>query len=249
MDGITFSKNRLKEIAKLQQKKYRESQGLFIAEGEKVLDELLDRNIEIIEVYSLKQINNKKIKVPVHIIDEISMKKITSTESASSIVTVAKQRKEDIALFKKLNRLILIDSIADPGNLGTIIRSSAAFGVEGIILYGDCVDLYSPKVIRSACGNFFKIPILKIKSKEDLEQNFKNHIKVSTSLSKVNNIDLEYCKQIEQYIIMFGAEARGLSPDLTSIAEKNIKLDMKNNVESLNLAVCVSIILYELEKD
>lgn len=249
MGGIDFSKNRLKEVAKLQQKKYRESQGIFIAEGEKVLDELLLSNIPIIEIYSLKQLNNKNINVPVHIIDEISMKKIASTDSASSIVTVAKQKKEDFNSFKRLNKIILIDSVSDPGNLGTIMRSAAAFGIEGIILYGNCVDLYSPKVIRSACGNFFKIPILKIKSKEDLESNFKSHIKISTSLSKANNIDIKSCAQIEKYIIMFGAEATGLCGDLTSLAEKNIKLDMKNNVESLNLAVCVSIILYELSKD
>lgn len=237
----SVSNNKIKEIVKLHQKKYREQTGLFLVEGLKPIKELIDAGIEITEIFSTKETS-----IPALIIDESTMKKIATTSSPCEILAVAKQRKTDINLFKKLNKLILLESINDPGNLGTIIRSAAAFGVEGIILFGDCVDLYSSKVIRSAAGNFFKTNIIEIKDVNLLKEFFPNHKLISTSLSKENNIDIKDCSKFNQYIIMFGSEAKGLCKELTDITDNNIKLYMTNNVESLNLSVSASVIMYEL---
>ena len=147
------------------------------------------------------------------------------------------------------NKLALFENISDPGNLGTIIRSASAFGIEGIILFKDCVDLYSPKVIRSCAGNFFKTPIAEIKNINELKTNLKNHKFISTSISKKNNISLKECSKINKFVIMFGSEANGLSKELTELSDRNIKLEMKNNVESLNLAVSASIIFYEINSE
>ena len=239
---------KLKNWAKLKQKKYREETGRFIAEGLKALEDLINSNIKILEVFSLKEIKNEKINAPVYIINESDMKKICDADSPCSILAAAEKKKEDINSFKKLNNIVLLDSASDPGNLGTIIRSAAAFGIEGIILYGNCADIYSPKVIRSAAGNLFKIPFIHINSIEELNKHFKNHIKISSALSKENNISISECARIKQKIIMLGSEAKGLSKDLLKTADKNILLKMKNGVESLNLAVCASIIFYELDK-
>ena len=159
---------------------------------------------------------------------------------------VAKKKEINENDFLRLNKIALIDTISDPGNLGTIIRSAAAFGIEGIILFGNCVDLYSSKVIRSCTGNFLKTPILKIKNTEELKTKFKNHKLIATALSEKNNISLKECAKLEKYIIMLGSEAKGLCSDLINIADKNIRIEMDNNVESLNLSVCASIIFYEL---
>ena len=242
----TISNNKIKEIVKLHQKKYREETGLFIAEGNKILEELLNTKAEIKEIYALKNLKLKNSSVPFYVVDETVMKKISTTDSPCEVLTVAKIKEHKASEFKKLNKIILLENISDPGNLGTIIRSSAAFGVEGIILYGNCVELYSPKVIRSAAGNFFKIPIINIKTADELNKNFSSHIKIATSLSKTNNISIKEAAKLNKYIIMFGSEAKGLSKELTQITDKNIKLEMKNNVESLNLSVSASIILYEL---
>lgn len=241
-----ISNNKIKEIVKLHQKKYRDEEGLFIAEGFKAVEELIKSNIEIKEIYALKDFNTLKIKQPINIIKEAEIKKISTTASVCEILAIAKKKNYEITEISKQNKIILLDSISDPGNLGTIIRSAAAFGIEGIILFDDCVDIYSSKVVRSATGNLFKTPIIKIKTIDELNKYFKNHTKVATSLSKENNISLDECSKLEKYIIMFGSEAKGLSKELTQIAEKNIKLEMKNNVESLNLSVCSSIIMYEL---
>lgn len=240
-----ISNNRLKEITKLHQKKYRDETGLFIAEGCKILEELLSSNAEIIEVTALKGFDNK-YGIPITYTEESIMKKLATTSSVCEVLTIAKKRKTDINTFSKLKKIILLDSISDPGNLGTIIRSAAAFGIEGIILYGNCVDLYSPKVIRSTAGNFFKIPIIEISNINELKEKFQEHLFIATSLSKDNNISLKECASYEKYIIMFGSESCGLNSGLTEIADKNIKLSMKNNVESLNLSISASIILYEL---
>lgn len=243
-----LSNNRIKEITKLHQKKYRDELGLFIAEGEKILEELLNANAEIIEVIALKDkklnFNIKNIKY----VDESVMKKIATTSSVCEVLTVAKKREIDFLDVTCKNKLVLLDNISDPGNLGTIIRSACAFGIEGIILFGNCVDLYSPKVIRSCTGNFFKIPILQISNLEELNKNLNEYTKIATSLSKENNIEIKDCNNFKKFIIMFGSEAKGLCKELTNITEKNIKIEMKNDVESLNLAISASIIFYELSR-
>ncbi len=240
------SKNKLKEIVKLHTKKYRDKSDLFIAEGFKPLEEIIANNVEIIDIFALKGADISGIKIPVTIIDETVMEKISTTNSVCEILTVAKKRKYAPDILCNLNRIILIDSISDPGNLGTIIRSASAFNIDGIILYNNCVDLYSTKVIRSAAGNLFKTPIFYIKNIQELQRYTQNHKIIAASLKEENNISFEKCANLDKYIIMFGSEAKGLSSELTNLAEKNIKIEMKKNVESLNLSVSVSIILYEL---
>lgn len=243
-----LSNNKIKEIVKLHQKKYRDEYGLFIAEGYKTLEELLQSNVEIVEIIALKTTDISKIDKSVSIVDEATMKKISTTDSICEILTVAKKTATNLKDFCNLNKIALLDSVSDPGNLGTIIRSATAFGIDGIILFGNCVDLYSSKVIRSATGNFFKIPIVQIKNKDELIENFKSHTKIATALSEENNISLKECANINKFIIMFGSEANGLNKDLIKIADKNIRLEMSKNVESLNLSVSASIIFYELFK-
>lgn len=243
-----ISNNKLKQIIKLHQKKYREEAGLFIVEGIKAIEELINSDIEIIEIYALKPFDNLKLKNKINIVNEAIMKKIATTTSPCEIIAIAKQKKYSVEILKNKNKLILLDSIADPGNLGTIIRSSSAFGVEGIILFGNCTELYSSKVIRSSAGNFFKIPIVEIKDLNTLKKLSENYTLIGTALSKENNINFEECKKLNKFIIMFGSEAKGLSEELLNITDKNIRLNMKNNVESLNLAVCVSVIIYEFFK-
>lgn len=235
------SNNKIKEITKLHQKKYREETGLFIVEGLKSVKELIEANIKIVEIYAVKDFGLGE-----KIIDENTMKKISTTTSPCEILAIAKQQKHNLEELKNKNKLILLEAISDPGNLGTIIRSAAAFGIEGIILFGDCVDLYSSKVIRSSAGNFFKTPVACAKTIEEIKKFFPTHKFVATALSKENNISIKECANYGKYVVMFGAEATGLRNDLLKISDKNIKLEMANNVESLNLSICASIIMYEL---
>ena len=236
-----LSNNKIKEIQKLHQKKYRDEMSLFIGEGEKALEELINSDVEVVSVYATKE--NVKGSI---LISESDMKKISTTASVCEVLAIAKQKNISVEDIKNAKKIILLDSISDPGNLGTIIRSSAAFDVDAIILFGNCVELYSPKVIRSCTGNFFKTPVVCVKSVDELNKYFNQYIKVATALSKENNISIKDCSKLDKYIVMFGSEANGLNPELIKIADKNIRLKMSKNVESLNLSVSVSIILYEI---
>ena len=248
MPSVTVSNNKIKEIVKLHQKKYRDETGVFLAEGIKAVEEVLNENIEIIDLFVLENVNLKNAPSCLKLINENIMKKISTTSSVCEALVTAKRKPVNKERFKNLKRIALFESISDPGNLGTILRSASAFKIDGIVLFSDCVDLYSPKVIRSSAGNFFKTPIIKIDNISELKDLFPAHKLISTSLSKENNITLKECGKIDKYIIMFGSEAKGLSKELINISEKNIKLEMNNNVESLNLSVCASIIFYELSK-
>lgn len=248
MQSITkLSNNKIKEIQKLHLKKYREESGYFIAEGEKAVFELIDEKIEIIDIFATKSYEKFSSNVEITIIEENLMKKISTTDSPCEIIAIGKKREINKNDFSKLKKLVLLEKISDPGNLGTIIRSATAFGIEGIVLFGDCVELYSPKVIRSTTGNFFKLPIINIKSIKEFKELFSEHKLIATALSETNNISLKDCAKFEKLVVMFGSEAKGLSSDLINISDKNIKLDMKNNVESLNVSICASIIFYELK--
>lgn len=240
------SNNKIKETIKLHQKKYRDSLGLFIAEGIKSIEEIISSGLQIQEIFIKNGYKYNFNKYTVYSVDENIMKKLTTTDSPCEIMAVVKKPKTDINDVLNGKHIILLDSISDPGNLGTIIRSAAAFNIDAIILYGNCVELYSPKVIRSAVGNLFKTPIIEIKNETELKEIFKDYTKIATALSKENNISIKECSKLNKYIVMFGSEAKGLSKELINISEKNIKLDMAKDVESLNLSVTASIIMYEL---
>lgn len=242
----TVSNNKIKEITKLHQKKYRDEFGLYICEGSKIAEELSNTKVPVKEVFALKGYKAPEFNCPVYSVDDSVMKKISTTDTPCEIMAVVGKKEPSIQDFTKLKRIILLDEISDPGNLGTIIRSAAAFNIEGIILFGNCVDIYSPKVIRSAAGNYFKIPVISIKNEAELKEKFNNHPLIATALSKNNNISIKECRNYDKYIIMFGSEAKGLSESLIKLSEKNIKIDMANKVESLNLSVTASIIMYEL---
>ena len=219
-----------------------------MAEGKKFLEELVESNVKIKDVFVVDGFDSAGMNLPFNVVSESIMKKLSTTESACDVLAVAEKRiinKKDFSLYKKV---LLLDSIADPGNLGTIIRSAAAFGLDGIVLFGNCVDLYSSKVIRSSAGNFFKVPVISVKNIEEIEELFKNSLKIATSLLDKNNIKLEECSKSSNVLVMMGCEASGLSLELMKIADKNLRLDMAKGVESLNLAVSASILIYELYK-
>ncbi len=243
---VGVSGRKIKETAKLRQKKYRDELDLFIAEGEKSFEELISAGIKIKYIFVLNDYDTRNINHEFFIVNKDVMKKISTADSPCNILAVAEKKHYDLNMFKKHKRVLLLENISDPGNLGTIIRSASAFNFDGIVLYGNCTDLYSSKVIRSTAGNFFKIPVIEIKNKDKLNEIFKSHIKISTSLRGKNTVSLEECSKYDSLLIMMGSEAAGLSSELINLSDKNVKLAMAKDVESLNLAVSASIIMHEI---
>lgn len=250
MEITSINNELVKTYAKLQQKKYRNESDKFILEGYKAIKEAYDFGINIEKIFIDKKHLSDYDFLPEEIVietNEIVLKKLSSTESPPPAVAIAAQKKYKAEDFKNLKKIILLEGIKDLGNLGTIIRSAAAFGCDGIVLYGDCADIYNPKCVRSAVGNLWKLPIIYVDNFNQLEKMFNKYTKIAT-LPRSNN-NLKNFNLQTPSVIMFGSEADGLSHDLQEFATDNIRIEMEPDVESLNLASSVSIIMYELFTD
>jgi len=244
MKITSVTNDTVKETAKLLNKKYREESQLFLIEGEKALEEAILSGIEIVRIFSQEGITDfcgiETIETT-----EAVLSKISSTTSAPKIVGVGKQRK--ISWRKDYKKVLLLENIKDAGNLGTILRTACAFNVDSVILYGDTVDLYNPKCVRSSVGNLWKVPVFEIKNFEELKtltENFEERIATLPKSDKT--VWLNNYKPVRKCLVMFGSEAFGLSDELKKYATKNITIEMSENVESLNLSMSVGIILYKI---
>lgn len=246
MEITSVNNNLVKETAKLQQKKYRNDSGKFILEGYKAIREAFDFGIELETVFVKKESISEYNFVKNIIVEtnEAVLKKLATTESAPESVAIGKQKKYDINSLKEAQNVILLEDIKDLGNLGTIIRSSVAFGAEAIVLYGESADIYNPKCVRSAVGNLWKIPIIYIENIQDIKNLFQNFNRIAT-LPRATTMLKNY-KLKTPSLIMFGSEANGLSRELIDYSTDSVKIEMNECVESLNLATSVSIIMYEL---
>ncbi len=241
--NITSVQNDLiKYAVKLQNPKFRKSEKMIFADGEKTISGFINDNIELEYLFIKKENDIYKganAKYVVFVTDEI-LKKISSVKTPSSVAAILKEPDISDSIFYNLNKIALFENIKDAGNLGTILRSAAAFSIDGIILFGDCVDLYNTKVIRSTAQNIFKLPILRTSDLSFIEKLKENHKLYATIVDSAK--DFSKCKFEDKFIIAFGSEASGLTEQLRHLGDEAVKLAMDNNVESLNLAVCASIV-------
>lgn len=232
----------IKDVVKLHQKKYREN--LILIEGKKAVLEAIEYKLKIEKIFTLEILPEFKNFEMYLVTDEI-MKKISTTDSPATVIAIAKKPIYDIKKFLSYKKIILLDNIKDAGNLGTIIRASSAFGADGILLFNDTVDEYSPKTIRSTAGNMFKIPVKKVNMNELKE--FKKEFNFIATVVNSNKNFSDY-KPKGKLLVMFGSEADGLCNDLLNLADEKLTIKMANNVESLNLALCAGIVLYKLQE-
>jgi len=269
---ITSVNNELvKDTVKLQQKKYRDEEKKFLLEGFKTIEEAFNSGIEIEQVF-VNSKNNAMLKQFQHLISkrpcttarptecenwssgrrnptlilttEQVLKKISTTDSAPEAVAVAKQKIFTLDDIKSAKKVVLLENIKDSGNLGTILRTAKAFSQDAVILFGDTVDLYNPKCVRSAVGNLWKIPVVQIKYFSLLESTFETFERIATLPKSEGTINLKNFKANPPYLVMFGSEADGLSQDLIDFSTKKMTIEMNSDVESLNLSVSVGIILH-----
>ena len=242
---ITSVHNELiKETAKLLQKKYRDETGFFIIEGSKGINEAIQAGLDIKQIFlsePTEQYNGyNQIEVT-----EAVMAKITDTKAPPKIAAVVKQPEQNLEELKNVKKVALFEGIKDPGNLGTILRTAAAFEIDGVILFGDTVDIYNPKCVRATVGNLWKTKVFEIKDFAKLEANFKDFQRIATLPSK-EAIPLNKFTPEDKILVMFGSEAEGLSAELKAFATDNITIEMSSNVESLNLSISAGIILYNI---
>ena len=245
MEITSINNELVKETVKLQQKKYRDKENKFLLEGEKCVAEAINAGIKIDKIFVLKdKVNKYKFENSILTTEQV-LKKISTTESAPEIIAVGQKKEFSINDIKSAKRLVLLENIKDMGNLGTILRTACAFNADGVILYGKCcADIYNPKCVRSSVGNLWKLPVVYIESFDELKNNFSKYERVAT-LPRAKTYLKNFTAK-EPVIVMFGSEADGLSDELIKFSTKDVKIEMNDDVESLNLSVSCAVVLYKM---
>ena len=234
-----ITKNQIKLIKSLGLKKNRIQSGFFIAEGEKIIDELLESKLEVVNIFSSSEkYNISDYYIP---ISSSQLKQISNLKTPNKVLGLFKIPKSSEIDFN--SNIIALEEINDPGNLGTIIRLCDWFGIKNIICSKNSVDCYNPKVIQASMGSICRVNI----SYMNLDKLFdsKNYNTVSADLEGQNLRDFTFSNN---QIIFFGSESIGFSKKLSSQIDKQITIQRYNeNVESLNIATSVGIILSVLK--
>lgn len=225
---------------KLNDKKYRDEYELFKVEGLHLVEEAIKSNL-VKEVIILEDSDLFFDNIQINYVTKRILDKISNLTTSPDVMAICYKLKEkDYG-----NKILLIDSLQDPGNLGTIIRTSVAFNIDTIVLGSDTVDLYNDKVIRATEGMLFHINIIK----RDLTSFIKELKSNSYSIlgTKVDGgKELKRIEFNEKTAIIIGNEGSGVKEELLDLCDEYLYIPMNNKCESLNVSVATAIILYEL---
>lgn len=237
----------IKSLDKLNDKKIRNSKKTFLVEGYHLVNEAYNHNaLEAVLSISEKDFKNY-LNVEHYLVNEAIIKKLTKTMNPQGIIGVVKMPSFSLVdLSKKDLKLVLLESINDPGNLGSIIRTAAALGYDAIYMSTDTVDIYNEKALRATQGAIFKIPFYYVQL-DFLITKLKENDIICFGTNLKNAISIESIEKAPKYSICFGNEARGMSEELSNMMNKNIMIPMTNKVESLNVLSASSIVMYVLK--
>ena len=234
-----ITKNQIKLIKSLRSKKNRKQSGFFVAEGEKIVDELLKSDLEAVNIFSISE-KYKNLKNYISI-NSTQLKQISNLKSPNNVLGIFKIPPNKEIDFN--SNIIALEEINDPGNLGTIIRLCDWFGIKNIICSENSVDCYNPKVVQSTMGSISRVSISYMEFDNLISSDSHN-----TVAADLNGKSLKEHIFSKNQIIFFGNESNGFSQKVTSNIKTKITIQRYNdNVESLNLASSVAIVLSELK--
>ncbi len=249
----------IKLVKSLNQKKYREKEGLFYIEGYKFVKEAVLSSWSVNAVlvsdsflsgsFGDEWAEVSKRGLNIYNLPDRLFKELTDTENPQGIMAVVEQRNQTQnnlkELFKAPNLFVLLDGIRDPGNMGTIIRTADSAAFTGVILTNDCVDIYNPKVVRAAAGSILHIPCIQT---DDIEEAFSilksNGIKIYSAVM----FGTDSCYELhlsENIALVIGNEANGVSPAVVEMSDGSVYIPMLGSAESLNASVAAGILIYE----
>lgn len=236
----SLNNEHIKEINKLKEKKYRDQMGTFLIEGEHLVIEAAKKNIlkELI-ILEEKEFDLENVKITY--VNKDVMKKLSSMDSYPSVIGLCSKIKEE----KIEGNVLILDDIQDPGNLGTMIRSSAAFNIDTIILSPKTVDLYNHKVIRSTQGMIFSVNVI-VKELEEIIPVLKDNSYKIYGTKVDGGTNVKNINSKDKYALVIGNEGKGMSEKVSNLCDEYLYIKMNEKVESLNAAVAASILLYEL---
>ena len=240
MEIITSKSNsKVKLAASLNEKKYRLENGMFLIEGRKILDMGLEANL-VDTIFTTKELKNIDSAVKIYQVTDEIIEKISNEKNPEGIVAICKfpNWKKDYSKYKKI---VYLDDVSDPGNMGTIIRTALAFDYDAVVLSKNCVDIYNPKVITATRGAIFLLPIFN----DDLGRFSNKEIIVSALSDKA--VSLEKVEKKDDFVLVLGNEAHGVSEETLKMASQVVKIDISDSIDSLNVSIAGGILMNHLK--
>lgn len=238
----SLDNDKVKKLRKLQMKKYRDRYNEYIVEGLHLVYEAY--KIGVLDELILLEGENLPLPVPYTYYSKNVIKKVSVMDTPSTVMGLCHKREKDEIVG---NRILILDDIQDPGNLGTIIRSAVAFNIDTIVLSNNTVDLYNSKVLRATQGMFFHTNII-IRNVFEIVALLRN-INIPIYGTDVNGgVDARSLTEDDKkrFALIIGNEGNGVKKELNDLCDKKLYIKMRKDVESLNVAIAGSILLYEL---
>lgn len=228
----------------------RREEGVFCGEGPKLLEEALKWGAELETVICQSGTTLPDLPATTRVVEvpESLLCAVADTETPQRVVFVAKSRSLDLPEFLTGKRYLVLDGVQDPGNLGTIWRTADAFGVDGLILCNNCVDPWSPKVVRATMGAIFRLPIYESTLEEASEKLSAAGIPLYATALREDTVDARSISLANAAVII-GSEGRGVSDLALKLCKKTVKIPMRDRCESLNAAVAASVVLWEMARE
>lgn len=257
MIEITSTANSaVKDVCKLKQKKVRDIENKFIIEGMKMLSEAVLSGIEIdcIFVQKNEYLKNRTFfdelqSEKLYVVNDAVIEKISEWKTPQGVCAVVKKSKHELEEYmsKDTAFVLVLDGVSDPGNIGTMIRTSEAAGVDCVITVNGTADCYQSKALRASMGSIFRIPVFENFEKCDIIYILRKHgIKLlSTSLDGEDVFDFDF--HTDKIAAVFGNEGSGIEQEFVDKADMLVRLPMSGSVESLNVAVSAGIIMYMIK--
>ncbi|WP_026763809.1 RNA methyltransferase [Sediminibacterium salmoneum] len=239
-----LSKNEAKYIQSLFHKKQRDALNLFIVEGVKGVDELLNSSIQVQKIYALDNWEHPKMhKAPIVRISESALQQVSALQTPNKVLAIAAQPVMEVQPPVKGKWILALDGIKDPGNMGTLIRIADWFGIQQIVASEDSVEFFNPKVIQSTMGSFARVavgytPLLQYLNQTDLP--------VLGALLNGNSIYQQ--PALKEGVLLIGNESNGISEALLPLISLPVSIPRIGGAESLNAAVAGGILLSHLLK-
>ena len=228
----------VKYYKKLREKKYILEYNKYVVEGEHLVEEASKSGV--LESIIVGEENKYDFNVPVEILSCKDMKSISLLNSVPNIMGVVRLKVDNVIKGKKI---IILDDVQDPGNVGTIIRSALAFNVDTVVLSEGSVSLYNDKMIRSSEGTIFKMNVVRMNTELAIEKIKSNGIKVYyADMAGKEKLDI---LELDSYALVLGSEGQGISDKVKRLADSSISVPINNDCESLNVACCGAIIMYK----
>jgi RNA methyltransferase, TrmH family len=255
---LTSIKNPLiKKVRKLHSGKERRKQNLLLLEGTNLINTAcqVDYRLDIIFYTDRWRENHQPLclelaakEIQMQLVSPEVLSAISTTVSPDGVVAIAKRRVAQEPVLTQTKLGVAIERLQDPGNLGTIIRTAVATGVDGLWLSNGCVDIDNPKVLRASVGEWFRLPIA---VDRDLLKLVRQHQQQGVQIIATASQATQSYWEIDfnrPSLILLGNEGAGLSEELVALADQKVKIPLTNGVESLNVAVATALLLYEARR-